>query len=146
MCVTIYPITITQAEEKVVHHEVSQNIPPLFSSMYLTSSSTSEGSVPMATESPSTYPPSGRITTHPYLLNDTVQDVLVARAFLIIRIVELKIGRDQLHQASSTSTVFILTQLGRPSFLSTVLTCMQCVCTYVCMYVCMYVHTYEAGT
>ena len=99
LCVSVHPST--QAEEKVVHHEVSQNIPPLFSSIYLTSpTSTSEGCIPMATESPTTYPPSGRIITHPHLLSDTVQDVMITRAFLIIRIVELKIGRDQLHQVS----------------------------------------------
>ena len=79
--------------------ELSKTIPPLYSSSYLNSPTSSDDvCVPAATPSPSTPPPSGRILVHPYFLNESTVDAMVTRAFLIIHMIELRIGRDQLHQ------------------------------------------------
>ena len=92
-------LPLLKAERKVVEHELSKVIPPLYSTSYLNSpTSNGETCVPMATPSAGTYPPSGRISIHPYFLSDSVVDVMVTRAFLIIHMIELRIGRDQLHQ------------------------------------------------
>ena len=92
-------LPLLKAERKVVEHELSKVIPPLYSTSYLNSpTSNGDTCVPMATPSAGTYPPSGRISIHPYFLSDSVVDVMVTRAFLIIHMIELRIGRDQLHQ------------------------------------------------
>jgi transcription initiation factor TFIID subunit 2 len=97
--VTMSQYGLLQAERKVVEHELSKVIPPLYSTSYLNSpTSNGDTCVPMATPSAGTYPPSGRISIHPYFLSDSVVDVMVTRAFLIIHMIELRIGRDQLHQ------------------------------------------------